>query len=497
MLHNKTNKSVFSVLCITAMIALSLTACKKNDEKQNAIEQQPVVQQNNEKNNKQSENNQAISQNQKKAENEYPVKDIKSMFKYQNEAKQIVLMLDYCLKNRSPEICENIADIYNGDIVNGKIKIVNNTKEKINQQFNLDIDEEFKIYEKRVKYNEKIQEKIEEIEKKQKEGLISKNEESNLKKMVIKNEKKQNPFKGKIGRYVESNAYRMFLEEIEKRLESKKNDAMEASRKNWNNAPAKWEEYNEMIESLDAEDKIKETIFELYFLACSNSNNNWEYQRSNHKLAGDSAWGDIYSNGSTTACHKAVSSLNSVAFLTKGSTRRDELGIRKGFRAKIKYSDYLDIYSGICRNKKISNACILAGDTLFNKGLINENHIIDYNRLVLAFHNYYNLTDEKTPEVEEKAAFIQQLDRYFQKNGVCSAYSEHHHLDSLAELTRNATEPKEKMNLIWNIIKSDTCITKDENNNLFLEDITKIQQKQQQKQQEKEEFLKSIDAPIN
>ncbi|MBR3482172.1 MAG: hypothetical protein IKH45_04730 [Neisseriaceae bacterium] len=466
MLYNKTNKSVFSVLCITAMIALSLTACKKNSEKQNAVEEQhPVVQQNNAKNNKQPENKQAMSKNQEKTENEYPIKDIKEGLRYQNEAKQIVLMLDYCFKNRSPEICENIADIYNGGIVNGKIKIANNTKEKIKQQFNLNVDEEFKVY-------EKTKQKIKEIEKKQKEGLISKNEEYKLKEMVKKNTREQ----GYIANYRELEEYERFLEEIEKRLESKKNDAMEASRRNWPNASAEWETYHERIESLDAEDKIKETIFKLYFLACSDSYSNWRSNIVNF------SWRTIEPHGSTTACHKAISSLNSVAFRTIGYPVT---------RVKIKNSDYLDIYGGICRSKKISNACILAGDTVFNQEIMGD---MKYG----AAYDFYNLADEKTPEVEERIAFIQQVSRYLSRgNGECSAYRDYHHLDSLAKLTRVGTEPKDRMNHIWNIIKSDTCIAIDENKNLFFENVANIKQKQQQKQQEKEEFLKSINAPIN
>ena len=471
MLNNKSKQSAFFTLCISAVLALSLTSCKKNTEKQDYVSQKNTTTQQNEVN----QNNQAVIQEEQpqKINNEQPVLQNKPNFN-QNDAKHIVLMLDYCINSQSPEICEKIADIYNGGIIDGKIKIANNAKAQIKQQLNVDLDNEFKVYEEQIEKMKNLETKIQEIRNNQR-----KLQDNNTLTWEEKN---------KADNYLDKEARTLSSE-----MRNIKDKYMQSYY------------YNSHFidkEKDNLENKIKETIYKLYHIACYNK----------HFYP----YGDIYSSpnaikqGSTTACNKAALVIEDIN--NKELNEHPELGRFKEYAS--------DIYASICKEKRISDFCVMAGDSFLHISPAQMRKDSEYiepktkeeqkemrkkgKRIKIDDINwdhaiaYYSLA-ERTPEVEEKLALSEQIKKYDINIRECKRGLP---LEEMKEMERNwkisllvkdITNQREKMDRLWEIAKSDTCIVK-KDGQLVLEDRAKMLEKQQQ---EKNEFLQSIGVPTN
>ncbi|MBQ9258977.1 MAG: hypothetical protein IJ187_03890 [Neisseriaceae bacterium] len=469
MLNNKSKQSAFFTLCISAVLALSLTSCKKNTEKQDTVSQKNTTIQQNEVN----QNNQAVIQEEQpqKINNEQPVLQNKPNFN-QNDAKHIVLMLDYCINNQSPEICEKIADIYNGGIIDGKIKIANNAKAQIKQQLNIDLDNEFKVYEEQIEKMKNLETKIQEIR-------------NNQRKLQDNNTLT----------WEEKNKADNYLNKEDRTLSSEMRNIREKYMQSYY--------YNSHFidkEKDNFDEKIKETIYKLYHIACYNKHVRFQ---SNY------APKNAINHGSTTACNKAALVIEDIN--NKKLNEHDELG---------RYKEYAsDIYASICKEKRISDFCVMAGDSFLHispaqmrkdneyviviaktkeeqKEMKKIGKIIkDINANMAAY--YYSLA-EKTPEVEEKLALAQTIDKYIINNikincGSISSNGKGLQRRRLTLLVKDITDQRTKINRLWEIAKSDACILQ-KDGQLFLEDRAKMLEKQQQ---ENNEFLQSIGVPTN
>ena len=483
MLNSKTKQSAFFSLFICAVLALSLTSCKKNNEKQDEVHQEnTAIQQNTvNKNNQPLKNKQEVIEKEQvqKVDNEYPVSHTELRFDYQDDARFIVLLLDYCINTKSIEVCEKIADIYNGGIVNGKIKIANNAKAQIKQQLNIDLDNELKTFEEQMKNIENLNEKIKEID-----GNIRKLEnnrnldwkEVNKARDYLNNERRN--ISSEIGKikqkYRKSIPYTDYIKGSS--LESQRKRAINFSNSKNKTANREWEQYETMLAEYKShfEYKVKETIYELYEIAC--------YNESNIK------------QGSTSACYKAALS-------------SEEVNRSRGADT---------IYGDVCKNKNISDFCVMAGDTLLHitpaqmqkdseyiepktkeerKEMRKKGKIIRIDDIRSdSAASYYGLA-EKTPEVEEKLALAEQINKYNKnvRKECMRNRPDNARNWEISLLVKDITDQREKMNRLWEIAKSDTCIIK-KDGQLILVDRTKFLEEQQQ---QKDEFLQSIGVPTN
>lgn len=466
MLNTKNKQSAFFTLFISSVLALSLTSCKKNTEERDAVSQKNMTVQQNEFN----QNNQAVIQEKQpqKINNEQPVSKNKPTFN-RDDAKHIVLMLDYCINNQSPEFCEKIADIYNGGIVNGKVKIANNAKAQIKQQLNIDLDNEFKIYEEQIEKMKNLETKMQEIRNNQRKLQDNKTLTSE-----------------------ERNKARDYLDKEERTLSSETRNIKEKYIQLYY-----YNSYDKEKDNFD--EKIKETIYKLYHIACYN-----EHFRFQSNYAPKNA----INHGSTTACYKAVSVIEDIDDKTlQKISDIPELG---------RYSENaFGIYGTVCKEKRISDFCVMAGDTLLH---ISPAQMRKDNEYVIAKTKeereekkrqgkrmkiydvvgggssnavYYYSLAERTPEVEEKLALAEQISKYVR--GECYGYYGANPYGQIFLLLKDITDQREKMDRLWEIAKSNACIVK-KDGQLVLENRAKMLEKQQQ---ENNEFLQSIGVPTN
>ena len=91
----------------------------------------------------------------------------------------------------------------------------------------------------------------------------------------------------------------------------------------------------------------KETIYKLYHIACYN-----EHFRFQSNYAPKNA----INHGSTTACNKAALVIEDIN--NKKLNEHPELGRFKEYAS--------DIYASICKEKRISDFCVMAGDSLLH-----------------------------------------------------------------------------------------------------------------------------------